>query len=344
MINYTTAWKRKVNFKPIDLSNYEHFFKNKTFYLSEKIDGMIGALVYIRNEDCYIQTPIGNEIRNISLTYNYQHILDSIPEIKSIVIIGELAAVINNKILSFSKSMSIIKTYSRGNNGSLIYHFLYDIYQMNGKEVSFIDSIKLLKELFSYNKKSKNIIPLKQTLGSLKEFNILWDNLNSTQGFEGVVLRTNEGRAYKIKKILTFDLVVIGMGNPEYKTYGRKEISYLLTAFLVGDNLFFLSSKIGGGFTDKERKDLFKYCIDKETNKLKNGDILVIPKLIIEVEVNGIMKKEMKKYKYDRDRGYEEVGKEIGYSLRNPRFIRIREDKSINEFDTGLRQIPKELN
>ena len=57
MKNYSLEWKKYVNFKEISYNDFlVKFHEIKDAYYLEKIDGMLGALIYIKDKDIFFQT------------------------------------------------------------------------------------------------------------------------------------------------------------------------------------------------------------------------------------------------------------------------------------------------
>jgi hypothetical protein len=77
------------------------------------------------------------------------------------------------------------------------------------------------------------------------------------QSNEGVIVRSSSGITYKIKPIITIDLVVLGYALKENEDSLRE----LLLGFVVDDNQYQIITRCSSGFSEKERLDIL--------NKLK---------------------------------------------------------------------------
>lgn len=336
MINYSEEWKKYVNFISIDYDTFIDDYKNKKFFYSNKIDGQLSALVYNRNESCKLLSINNIVIENIPILKEYKYILDKYFMFNNAVLIGELVGVKNNNILPFSGSMGIIKTYSK--NGEYINQFLYDFYYTNNKKIEYKESLYYLNRL--KNIKTKYIHVLNQKFGNINIFNKYWKEIDLSKGIEGVVARNDNGNAIKIKPKNSFDLVVVGCGNKNMISWNRDQISYLIVAFVDENNNFRYCSKVGGGFSLKLREYFYDYCMKNKLYSTVKGEIFIKPKLVIEVEFGDYNKTIDKCYEYKKN-NYNFIGKKETYSLRFPRFIRIRDDKKVNNYECGFRQIPE---
>lgn len=172
-----------------------------------------------------------------------------------------------------------------------------------------------------------------------ENFSKMYNNTIIKPGFDGVVIRQYHGKNYKIKPFQTFDLVLIGAGHEHMPAWKKNQISYLIVAFIDKDGLFRLTSKVGTGFDFKTRSMFYDYIM---SNKIleKNGDFFVKPEKIVEVEFLRYDIRDMPCYKFD-GKSYTLIGKKASGTMINPRFLRIREDKKINEFDVRISQIPE---
>ncbi len=342
MKNYALDWKHYVNFKEISYNDFLlkfHDLKNsKYIYYMEKIDGMLGALVYIRNNDIFFQTTTGAKIKDdLPVLNEYKYFLSKNKDIKEAIFLGELVAVKHNTILPFNQSQSIIKTSYIQENKPLIHHYLYDVWSINGKRFSFPESIDFIKRTIDERQLLYIHIP-KTSYGVLDNFRYLYSkSVGEIPGIEGIVIRSSE-KNYKVKPFSSFDLVVIGVGNVSMKTWDRNKVSYLVVAFVDNDGIFRTSSKVGVGFSEKERSNLFEYAQKNKVQEM-NGEIFIKPKLIIEAQWRRYLLRKMPSYKFKNGK-YEYVGNLLSATMHMPSFLRFREDKKINDYDLRLDQIP----
>jgi DNA ligase-1 len=122
----------------------------------------------------------------------------------------------------------------------------------------------------------------------------------------------------KLKEVMeTLDLVVVG------GEWGEGRRSHLIGTFELAcrdptTGRLLRIGKLGTGFTDEdleELTELFKPLIIKEEGKR----VIFKPKIVFEVAYQEIQKSP----KY-----------ESGFALRFPRFVRIRDDKGVEDADT----------
>lgn len=337
MKNYALEWKKFVNLKELSYDNFIKDFESisSAFYL-EKIDGMLGMVIYEKGKDIYFQTTTGAIIKDLPVLKEYLQILNKNEKIKSIILAGELIAIKNNKMLEWGNSQSIIKTSYLESNKKYIHHYVYDIFLLNNNKLQYNDAIKELNKIFNFKITSYIHFP-EYEFGNIKDFSNIYNKVvNIKSGVEGIVVRT-KNKNYKIKPFQSLDVVIIGAGNENMKTWKRKQILYLIVAFMDSDGYFRISSKIGTGFTFKERNDLYEYISKNYIQKI-NNEFFIKPKIIIEVYCKKYIYNDLMTYQF-KNNMYHEIGKKKSVTLIDPRFIRVRTDKNINDFDIRLDQI-----
>ncbi|MCS7123566.1 MAG: ATP-dependent DNA ligase [Candidatus Aenigmarchaeota archaeon] len=184
-------------------------------------------------------------------------------------------------------------------------NILFEIVREEERKIKIAESIipKTIDEIKNFYKKAKE----------LKQEGIMIKNLDAPYIFGRHV-----GGWYKIKETMeSLDLVIIGA------TWGEGARARWLTSYLLAcrdENTGKLLScgMMSTGLTEEEYQMLTD-ILSKDIIKQSGRDVIVKPRIVIEV-------------------GYQEIQKspnyESGYALRFPRFIRIRDDKSIEECDT----------
>lgn len=337
MKNYAEFWKKTSRFKEIPYHTFINNYGNsKDIWFSQKVDGILAALVYKKDEDCYLITVNGIITRNIPLVEEYKNILQ---EYDSAIIIGDLVAIKGKKILPFNQIVGIVRTaYKNKNYSKMVHHYIYDIMSLNGKKPSYNQTLNYLNFLT----KNRNYIHLPIHIkGGIEEFRKLWDKTKDLEGYDGIIARLSNGRTFKIKYTYTVDLVVIGSGHINMKAWEKGQISYLITAFMDEDGLFRRSSKVGTGFTNKLRSELYDYIQKNKIDEI-NGELFIKPEKIIEVEYKEPFIRKTTCYKFNWNKNkIEVIGDKKSVVLRQPSFKRFRPDKKIEPDNLRLEQIPE---
>ena len=249
---------------------------------------------------------------------------------ENIILDGEAVAVKDGKPMPFQH---ILRRFRRKHEiGKMVekipieIHF-FDILYYKGEEVIDKPLIERRKLLENSINSSDKIKIAKQIITKESEAveSIYRDALNA--GHEGVMIKNprspyipgKRGKHWlKIKQVMeTLDLAVIGGEWGEGKR-SRFISSYELACKDPITGKLVPVGKVATGFTEEQLEEfteLFKPVIEYEEGK----KIVFQPKYVFEVAYQEIQKSP--KYK-------------SGYALRFPRFVRLRDDKSIDEIDT----------
>ncbi len=210
---------------------------------------------------------------------------------------------------------------------------VFDVVYLNGSlliDKPFKERRKILERIVE--EKENEIILAKQIITDDDEEAGKFYQESLDRGNEGVMFKNlnaeykpgcRVGHMVKLKPTLeTLDLVIVGAEWGEGKRSGWLT-SYVLACrdedtgelLTVGKISTGLKEKSDEGTSYEDMTNLLKPLIIKEKGK----EVEVLPKLVVEVS-------------------YEEIQKSpnytSGYALRFPRFVRLRDDKSVEEIDT----------
>lgn len=333
LIKKVKQWKKDQAIISVTLEKMLEIAKNKEVISEQKVDGQTGIMGYSKNKAqfgtlggvLYEDLPVLNEIKSI---------LDS-KAITQAVIVGEMAGYSDGKIIPFNKSESIIKNPKA--DKTKVHWFPYQILELNNEEFDptnfekYKETWHQLKKIFNG---SKYIHPVED----YKDIQESWNNLVEKDKNEGIVVRTEDNKTYKVKPIFTYDLVIIALGSKKGKNWPKKQMGTALLSFMDKDRLFRTAGHVSSGFSDEDSHELYSWA---QKNKVGEDDtyIWVKPEKIIEVQWERTSIKEMPSYEYSKN-GYKSVGKLLSGTVVKPRFIRYRKDKSITPNDLRLTQIP----
>ena len=168
---------------------------------------------------------------------------------------------------------------------------------------------------------------------------------------EGIVCVDEDNHTiYKIKPKHNVDAVILGFTeSPDV----ADSIRVLLTGLMRPDGSFQVFAKVGTGFDEEQRRDLFKQLSAmavpsafKTTDRNHTLFTMVKPEIVIEMAFHDLIyentagKPEMKPVlKYDAEQGYETLLPQAFVSVLGPVFKRFREDKGITPEDLRLTQL-----
>lgn len=337
IIKTVKKWKKEQAIISVTLDEMLDIAKNKKLISEQKVDGQTGLLDYDGSTArfgtlggvIYWDLPVLNEIASILKAKG----------INQAQMVGEMAGYADNKIIPFNESESIIKNPRADKNK--IHWFPYQILKIDKNDYDIKDFetyMRLWPQLKKIFGGSKFVHPVKDYEGGIKEIKESWKQLVEKDKNEGIVIRTEDNKVYKVKPTFNYDLVIIAVGSKKGKNWPKKQIGMALLAFMDGDKVFRTAGHVSSGFDDAEGKELFSWA---QKNKTDEDDVYiwVKPEKIIEVQWERTSIKEMPSYKYSNGK-YEKIEKRMSGTVVKPRFIRYRMDKSVTPEDLRLTQIP----
>ena len=168
---------------------------------------------------------------------------------------------------------------------------------------------------------------------------------------EGVVVVDDSNHTiYKVKPKHNVDAVILGFTESPDVT---DSIRVLLTGLMRPDGSFQVFAKVGTGFDEEQKRDLFTrlsaMAVDSAFNTTDRNHTLftmVRPEIVIEMAFHDLIyentagKPEMKPVlSYDPSTGYQTLLPEAFVSVLGPVFKKFREDKQVTPEDLRLTQL-----
>lgn len=226
----------------------------------------------------------------------------------------------------------------------------FDIYELDGDDlsISYDESLAKMQEMFGGG---TLIHPVETVSGDgakavLKQFKA-WA---IDEKAEGVVARSPTAGMFKVKPRHSLDLAVVGFS----ESIGDREgmLHDLLVAVVRPSGRYQLVAKVGGGFSDQERTDLLKQLskrvLDSDFHEVNSDRVayqMIEPGLVIEVECLDMISRTSRGNTIDKMVLEWGEGKWSGVrrlpliSVLSPQFIRVRDDKTPNDAETGISQL-----
>ncbi len=169
-------------------------------------------------------------------------------------------------------------------------------------------------------------------------------------GAEGVVVRHDQAGWYKIKIRHTLDVAIIGYSEG---TDARKGMLHdLLVAVMRQDGTFHEFTRVGGGFTDEDRKtiasEMKRRIVPSDYVAVNNDYVayeMIHPGPVIEISCLDMISERVrggpvKRMVLDWDgKRYSAVVRMPLVSVISPQFIRIRDDKEATPEDVNISQV-----
>jgi hypothetical protein len=170
------------------------------------------------------------------------------------------------------------------------------------------------------------------------------------EGSEGIVVRSDAGGLFKVKNRFTLDVVVVGFSEGLDDRKGM--LHDLLTAVVRPDGTHHLLTRVGGGFTDDERRailsDLKDLAVPSDYTEVSPDHLayqMVRPEWVIEISCIDLLSQTTRGGPLERmvlqftGEKYEIVRRLPLAALIAPNFLRRRHDKQPSADATGMKQI-----
>jgi hypothetical protein len=231
-------------------------------------------------------------------------------------------------------------------------HFaVFDILEVDGKPApsSYTEVFKKIDSIF---KSGQRIHPVEtvraKTVDEVMAQFVKWVE---GEGAEGVVVRSDSGGHFKIKPRISLDVAVIGFTEGVDDRMGM--IHDLLVGLMRQDNSFHILGRVGGGFSEEERRhflsDLKDMAAESDYAEI-NEQIayqMVKPEWVIEISCLDLINQSTRGGSVDRmvlgydgkKNLYEAIRRLPLASPISPNFIRRRDDKSICHDHLRLHQV-----
>ena len=226
---------------------------------------------------------------------------------------------------------------------------VFDIVEFEGKPVSAVaDVFKLLTKWFG---KGKLVHPAEHVVtDKLDTVMETFTDWVIGEASEGLVVRHDSLGWYKIKLRHNLDAAIIGYSEGREN---RKGILHdLLVAVMRSDGTFHELARVGGGFSDEDRRIIFEEMrrrnVPSEYVAVNNDYVayeMIAPGPVIEISCLDLIPESskgdpVKRMVLDWDgKRYAALSRMPLASVISPQFVRMRDDKEANVEDVNIRQI-----
>lgn len=223
---------------------------------------------------------------------------------------------------------------------------VFDVISIDDKPFvgTYIEALDLINSIFS---EGNLLQPISQIKASSTELPGIFDEWVMKGGAEGLVVRGNTPINYKIKQLLTLDMVITGYTVRDNNT----GVSEIQLGFIDDKNNFRIVGVTGNGMTDKVREQLLSILTPLDTssqqiatNSQRVAFRPVKPQIVVEISCNDLLSETTKGsirvpcHSWNGE-SYTANPPSLGVSLIHPVFVRLREDKSAVATDAGFSQV-----
>jgi hypothetical protein len=346
-------YKRQVASRlyPLAKSDIDKRVPESEYFVSRKIDGEFCCLVY-RDGELFTVNP-GGTVR-VGLPWAKEALtLFEKADVQEAFIPGELYVNVTERRSRVHDVVSVARQPDSAESLAMLRFAVFDILTINGKEFGETGYDERWREIQRVFEAGEQIHPVEtQQVKGTKKVEKLFDQWVEGEGAEGIVIRSDSAGNFKAKPRHTIDAVVIGFTE---STDDRQGMMHdLLLAVSRSDGALQVLCRVGGGFSEDERRemlsDLKDRVVDSEYAEV-NGDHvayqMVKPEWVVEINcldmisqnTRGSSVNRMVLRYNDSDSQYEVVRRMPLVSVISPQFVRRREDKSVNINDIRIDQV-----
>jgi len=321
-------------------------FGNNPLCLSQKLDGEHNLCEY--NNGKLIWANKYGSVRE-DITPLSQEMITAFTKagITYIKMAGELYAVGPKGEQLFTNAvMSIIKAPTVDSEKQIMFG-IFDIIEV--RPFTDINLLKYYQKIMWMNTilgtEPTHVHTVFSKTGDVNVIKDLWESkVLAKDGWEGIIVRVGEageGSGFKVKKIGTIDVGIIGAYEGEGKNVGS--MGSLVSVLMDKEGNLLHCGDPGTGFSDIERDEWWRFIQANKVGEIRGDQgrniVLVKPIRVIEIGYSFIVTHLTRTFKWDGSTYIEQQPK-VGGFFQTPRFYRIRDDKKFTPDDLRVEQVP----
>ena len=346
-------YKRQVASQLIPVARHDisRRIPDARFFVSRKIDGEFNALVY-RNGEMFTVNPGGTVRVGLPFFGEAKQLLDA-AKLSDVIIPGELHVdLAGERRCRVHDAVSVLRHPRDQQEFERLRFSVFDLLSVNGESViqAYAQTWKQIRDWFG----GGHLVNTVETkvVETAKDVDSLFQSWVENESAEGIVVRSDSAGNFKLKPLFTIDAVVIGFTESSEDRTGL--MHDLLLAVRRKDGVYHVLSRVGGGFTEDQRRemlsDLKDMVVESEYAEVNSDHVayqMVRPEWVIEISCLDVIEQNTRgrpvnrmTLKYDESAGmYNVVRRMPLVSVISPQFLRIREDKSNTPSDVRIQQI-----
>ena len=339
-----SAYKRTVagNYRSVAPGGIAKSISTGEHIVSEKVDGETWFL-HIENGEASLFSPSGKVIVGIPLLEEAKGLLGK----QSILAAGELYAIVEHGRPHVHDLHAALGGGAKAEVKRLRFA-AFDLLLDDDNDMQQWPIAKRVERLRGLFRKGENVHPAQfESATSPAEVAEAYDRIVTKGGAEGIVIHAADGRIFKIKPEIFIDAAVVG-----YCESGEHRVSELLLA-LMYENRFHLIGRVRTGFSEKERRSFYdalspSICDSQYRLAGEHGALYrwVKPNMVVEVKCNDLLSHRANDepirrmmLEYSETEGWSPQRPLPSVSMINAVFVRVRDDKSVNDHDVRFSQV-----
>lgn len=321
------------------------------FFVSRKIDGEFNALIFDGGEAILVN-PGGTVRIGLPMLEEAAALLKK-AGLKNAFIAGELHVRRSDGQRARVHDVSrIARKPASAEEAALLCFAIFDLLEIDGEETS-ADYAATWKQITALFQGGDRVVPVETiTASGSKGVLDTFEKWVGEEGGEGVVARSDANGWFKVKPRHTIDVAVLGFAE------GTDDRSGMLHDLLLGiaraDGSWQVLGRVGGGFSDEERRAFLSDLRDittaseyAEVNSDRVAYEMVKPEWVVEISCLDFITQTTRGASIDRMVLSWDVAAQTWRTTRrlplcsiiSPQFVRRREDKTPNTQDCRIAQL-----
>ena len=340
---------------PLDADDIHRKIPKAEYLVSRKVDGEFTVLVY-RNGECLTLNPGGTVRIGLPWEEEAARILSN-ADIKSAVLAGELYVENEQRRPRVHDVTAIARQPQIEDDLTRLRFAVFDLLSTDDEnnERPFCDTWKWIEKLFA---KGDRIHPVEcKAANDAEGVHELFVKWVQNEGAEGLVVRSDTAGLFKVKPRHNLDAVVIGFTESLGDRQGL--LHDLLLAVMRHDSTMHVLTRVGGGFSDDERRsivsDMKDMVVESEYAEVNSDHVayqMVHPDWVVEISCldliaqttrGGPVNRMVLNFRDDGLSRYETVRRLPLAAVISPQFIRRREDKTPRQQDVRIEQVSQRV-
>lgn len=322
--------------------------KTKGFYVTRKYDGEFALLAFDGKK--LISVNPGGTVRVGLPAFDEAEKLLVKAKVKSCLLGAELYLTGDTtKINRVSGVVGILRSPSSKAQLEKIGVAVFDVIEIDGEPLDKTAQVfETLKKLFGKGKLVHSVE--NKVANTIDAVMAIFTDWVIGEGSEGIVLRHDQAGLYKIKTRHNLDAAIIGYSEGSEDRKGL--LHDLLVAVIRQDGTFHELTRVGGGYTDEDRRiivdELKRRIVPSDYVAVNNDYVayeMIAPGPVIEMSCLDLIAESsrggaVKRMVLDWDgKRYSALSRMPLVSVISPQFVRMRDDKEANVEDANIRQV-----
>jgi len=346
----TQEYKRLLSGKmrAVAASDIARIQASRGYTATRKYDGEF-ALIFFDGKHLLSVNPGGTVRIGLPCLIECEKLLKA-AKVKSCILAGEFYVQAENfKGLRIHQVVGILRNPKSVDDMDKMGLAIFDLVELDGGKVDTLKKkFQLLDKWFAKGKLAIVVehVPTKKTDDILE----LLADWVIDKGSEGIVLQHDTANWYKVKTKHNFDVAVIGFSEGSEDRKGM--LHDLLVAVMRPDGTFHELTRVGGGYTDEDRKtiaaEMKRRVVPSDYVAVNNDYVayeMIQPGPVIEMSCLDLITESSRGgpvnrmvLKWDGKR-YTALSRMPLVSVISPQFVRIRDDKDAVVEDVNINQL-----